>query len=104
LFLAIKEFEGWYPGSLSYRNFNPCNLRTDGDLGRYAGFAKFSSYENGVKRCMRSIDWYASQGSTIADMMYAWAPESDGNNPSAYVQHITDKTGITASTKISDLI
>lgn len=34
---AIKSFEGWYPGSRSYRNNNPGNLRWFGSSIPWAG-------------------------------------------------------------------
>jgi hypothetical protein len=48
---AIQSFEGWFPGSVSYRNKNPGNLKYTGQrkaIGRDAqNHAIFASYKDG---------------------------------------------------------
>src|SRR5206468_10792525 len=50
---AIQEFEGWHPGSRSYRNNNPGNLKGGGQAGAVGqddeGHTIFSSYAAGRK-------------------------------------------------------
>lgn len=101
---AKQKAEGWFEGSLSYQNNNPCNLRVDGDLGRYAGFGKFSTYELGVERCIRSIKWYADHGATVEGLVYGFSPPSD--NPHDAIENhlsiVTQATGVGRNEKLSD--
>jgi hypothetical protein len=83
---AIMAFEGWKPGSKSYRNRNPGNLRnSDGTfivfntfIGGYSSLiAELKSKFSGNNR--RGI----TPQSTLQDLMNVYAPPADGN-PTTY--------------------
>lgn len=106
---AIQEFEGWYPGSVAYRNSNPGNLKyaaQPGSVGQDSrGFAIFSTFEDGWKALLSLLQGYAARHPnwTLADLMAVYAPVSDSNNPTGYANFIGSRAGISAQTKLGEL-
>lgn len=93
----IQHFEGWYPGSRSYRNNNPGNIRPGNlSLGQIGvdggGFAIFPDYNTGYNALVNDI--YAKftgntrtglgPGSSVVDFFRVYAPAGDNNNPTQY--------------------
>ena len=93
---AVQLHEGFYPGSLSYRNNNPGNLR-----GKRGAFMQFPTYEEGLialKYDLKmKIDGEAGsiqrfckstgipyERVTFLDMISIYAPSADHNNPIQY--------------------
>lgn len=103
---TIQTQEGYFPGSVAYRNNNPGNLLFVGQAGATLGdrgFARFASYDAGVDALNNQIQLYASRGLTIDQMMNIYAPASDGNNPATYAQRIAAALGVGVDTPLSAL-
>jgi hypothetical protein len=104
---AIQRQEGYYPGSLAYRNNNPGNLIYAGQTGAVVGdggFAKFPTYQDGLNALYNQIQLYASRGMTIQDMMNVYAPAGDGgNDPTGYAETIAAAVGATPDTPLTSL-
>lgn len=109
---AIQAFEGWLPGTRSYRNNNPGNLKfttwthEQGATGQdSAGFAVFPNYETGraaltallMLRVRQHPEW------TLLDLFNSYAPPSDNNPTQTYAATVAKKAGVTVDTKLGDL-
>mgnify|MGYP000919563887 CR=1 FL=1 len=108
--LAIQSHEGWYPGSRSYRNKNPGNLRSwPTQIGTDGGFAVFASYDQGfsaLKTLVRNA--MAQKGSyknvrTIKEFFDVYAPSSDGNSPTSYAAAVAKRCGVLTSFELKNL-
>lgn len=66
---AIKNFEGWYPGSRAYRNNNPGNLKFAGQKGTTGqdeqGHAIFGTYSQGWDALINQLTIAANGKSKI---------------------------------------
>lgn len=95
---AIMTYEGWRPGSRSYRNRNPGNLRssplatsTDG-----AGYAIFPSLSVGYMALCQDISDKAEgktatglgPSSNLLDFFNVYAPSGDANTPIQYAYFV----------------
>ena len=88
---AIMKFEGWQPGTRSYRNRNPGNLE-DG-LGNYK---VFPSLVEGYSALLTDLSdkflGHTRTGlgpdSTILQLMMKYAPPADNNPTQAYTDFI----------------
>jgi len=116
--LAIKEFEGWYPGSRSFRNKNPGNLR----FSKYTqsleaigkdekNFCIFKCEEIGFGAlCQLLTDAFNGllipykKCKTLLDFFKVYAPSSDGNYPLKYVAFVSKKMGIDSGVLLKDLV
>lgn len=112
--LGIQKHEGWYPGSRSYRNLSPGNIKYIGQkraIGKdSAGFCIFSSYEDGfaelkdiVLRCKNGESSVYKQSFNFYDFFNIYAPSSDNNNPKIYAEFVASFVGVPPKTKIMDL-
>jgi len=101
---GIQTQEGYYPGSRSYRNNNPGNLRFAGQPGASSdpdGFAVFGSYSQGLQALKNQISLDVSRRSdvngrpisTLSDLLSSWAPPSE-NDTTAYIAAVSATTGI----------
>ena len=103
---AIKQFEGWNPGSVSYRNNNPGNVRS------VAGpFKKFLTYEEGWNYLLDYLTRAATgkhaayrPDMNLQEFFGVYAPSSDGNHPNNYANFVGKKIGVDIKTKIKDLV
>ena len=126
---GIKNHEGWFTGSRSFRNNNPGNfkygplMRSYGATGEdIGGFAKFPSYEKGwnalvnfLKEARRNnliayrqiaIDRKRPGNiPTLADFFDVYAPSSDDNDPKAYAKSVASYIGdgVTVDTPVSQI-
>lgn len=112
---AVKEHEGWYPGSRSYRNNNPANAKFVGQkntVGRDdKGFAIFKSYQDGLNY-LCTILYNAAAGKskvyrpnmTLLEWAQTYAPASDNNDSDRYAQVVAAKIGVSVNTKLKDLL
>ena len=93
---AIMQFEGWKPGSRSWRNRNPGNLRpynssqpTDGQ-----NYRVFPSLSDGFEALTQDLEakFSGSHGlnhsSTLLDLLNIYAPAGDANDPSQYAEFV----------------
>ena len=125
---AIQTQEGYYPGTVAYKNNNPGNLGptpwTQSQPG-YAGvgaggFAMFDSPASGTAAMDALIQNYSNRGYTVQQMLNAWAPAcADGstpmggvcangaaqvNNPTLYAQNVAAAAGVTPDTLLSQVL
>jgi hypothetical protein len=111
---AIQEFEGYYPGSKSFRNKNPGNLRyikQAGSIGQdTTGFAIFRTYHDGrkalymmLKRAATGLSKVYRPDMSLASFFHTYAPTSDNNAPDTYAKFVAKKLGVSVTTKIKDL-
>ena len=112
---AIQAREGWAPGTTSYRNCNPFNLKYAGQLGSTGkdarGFAVFPTYESGLNAGRRQILLVASGKSkvypnpcTLTKFFAIYAPASDNNAPVEYVKFVAGKMGVDTTFILSELL
>lgn len=106
---AIQQMEGYYPGSLSYKNNNPGNLVSGDFASQYGGtpgaggFAQFPSYSAGQQAQDALVTQYANKGYTLDQLINAWAPSSDGNNTQNYQNFMAQQLGVSGSTPLIQL-
>lgn len=121
---AIQEREGWAPGSHSYRNNNPGNLRySPYQSGRdSSNFSIFPTYAAGLNALMHQLRIVCNGTSpaynsaarskfglancsllSIYQFYEIYAPSSDQNDPSSYANFVAKRLGVTPWTKIKDL-
>lgn len=86
---AIATAEGFFvSGSLPAVNHNPGDLRAsslDRPKDRH-GFVVFKSDEEGVAALYRQIALDVARGVSLRQLVYKWAPPSDGNDSENYVR------------------
>jgi hypothetical protein len=103
---AIAQMEGYNVlGSVAQRNNNPGNLRAS----PYAtgtdskGYAIFPDAATGQEALMYQLSLYSGRGMDLQQMINVYAPASDNNNPSNYLNFITGQLGVGPSTSLSAL-
>lgn len=96
---TIQKIEGWFPGSLSYRNNNPGNLRPAGQPGctPVNGFCSFPTYDDGYQALVRDLQAKANRGMTIQGAINVYAPASDSNDPVSYAAQLAAANGLSVS-------
>lgn len=111
---AIKRFEGWAPGTVSWRNNNPGNLRSSA-LASSAdeGYATFASYEMGMyallldlaMKCRGKTSTSLTPLSTLLELVRVYAPADDDNQPDRYAVFIAEMVdGVRIDTPIWRLL
>ncbi len=109
---AIQRFEGWKPGSVSYRNNNPGNLRAGvGQSGTDAnGYAIFPDYQTGFAALERQVDINIGRGLSLDEFFGGkpgvypgYAPSGDSNDPGKYSQVVAGWLGIDPNTPLQDI-
>ncbi len=103
---TIQKIEGWFPGSKSFRNNNPGNLRyATPILGATSvdasGFLVFPDYSTGYAALQHQVTLDASRGLSIADAIAKYAPASDGNDPASYAAKIAAASGLSVTDQLS---
>jgi len=103
---AIQQHEGWFPGSRSFRNNNPGNLKFSGQFGAVGadanGFAIFPDYDTGREaliadlraKALKYPNWSILQIMTryLGGNPNAPAVTSEGD-PFAYARAVANKLG-----------
>lgn len=91
------------------RNNNPLNIRVSSTkwvgkcLGNTDGaFEQFQTLEYGLRAAIINIRTYIKRDHVdmIRTIISKWAPESDGNNVSAYVSVVCKKANLEPSTRV----
>ncbi|RTL57719.1 MAG: hypothetical protein EKK46_02675 [Rhodocyclaceae bacterium] len=94
-------------GSLSWRNYNPGNMRAGVSgydaIGRNSGFAIFPDEETGFGAVVANLNTPRYQGLTVGQAIATWAPGSDGNDPVRYASQVSRWTGLNAETRMNAL-
>lgn len=120
LMMAMAIHEGWHPagtsstpgGSRSYRHHNPGNLRVSPFASSTVdGFAVFNNDFVGwnafqwdlLQKAKGNTSTGLNGKSTLRDLIYKWAPPSDGNDTEAYVRFVEKESGIAASTTLATI-
>ena len=95
---AGMHHEGWYPGSRSYRNRNPGNLRASPlpHTMDNADYCVFPSFEDGYHALLAELRMKATGAnqhgigpdSTLNELYDVYAPRSDKNDPNAYADAV----------------
>lgn len=108
---AIKEFEGWYVGSRSYRNNNPGNLKYAGQPGATgadeSGHAIFDSYASGweaLKNQLRIAFTGASRVYGPGDNFYDFFGKYAEGNAPQYAEFVAGKLGVSPFDTLGSLI
>lgn len=107
---AIQTHEGFFPGSRSYRNNSPGNLKFIGQAGaQYAdaeGFAVFTDYAAGLAALRRDIEIkiFSKQLDTPSDLVHVYAPAADGNDEGKYAWAIAQALGIGVTDSLAKLV
>lgn len=112
--ISIRDYEG-SPGDRNYRNNNPGNCRYSsigydrsyGHVGRDPqNFAIFQDYETGFRYLKNLVTSkiLANPDHTITQFFEAYAPASDGNNPSLYALHVAKQIGVSVETPVKNLL
>ena len=84
------------------RNNNPLNIRKSNDkfVGEIqpsgdAAFKQFESTKYGYRAAFIILNSYIKNGNnTIEKIVSRWAPASDNNNTSSYIEHVEQRSGI----------
>lgn len=108
---AIQDFEGWYPGSKSYRHNNPGNLRRWPGVPTVNGFAMFATEWDGFRALYRLLERAASGKSriykpdmTLVEFFARYAPSKDHNDPETYAKFVARRLGVTENTTIKEAL
>lgn len=116
---GIKEHEGWYVGSRSYRNLNPGNIKFVGQkraVGKDSGgFCIFASYDDGLQeledllvRAATSPDTVNYQANmTLLQFFQKYCedlPNTKENEPEIYANKVAKKIGVVVGAPIKNLI
>jgi hypothetical protein len=111
---AIRQEEGYAPGTPAFVNNNPGNLVYAGQTGASqgaGGFASFTSYAAGETALENQILLDATRGTdvngnpttTVTQLISSWAPASTGNNTAAYIASVAAQTGYDPDAPLSSL-
>lgn len=110
---AIMAFEGWRPGSCSYRHSNPGNLRWSPlMIGNADGYARFASFADGWNALVRDVTIKASgksksglkPESSIVDFFRVYAPAADSNHPETYARFVVQRAQLPEGCTLGDLL
>lgn len=111
---AIQDFEGWFPGSRSYRNNNPGNLRWFGSTIPWEGATGldesnhviFESYEAGLEALKNQL-WLAFTGRSRVyspeDTLKTFFGKYAEANQDSYAAFVASKLNVSVDTKLKDL-
>lgn len=116
---AIQTYEGWSPGSRSYKNNNPGNLEfhhqphavLESVVTGRARFAKFDTYDHGFE-ALKDLITRALEGEmnvysptmSIKQFFDVYSPSNDGNDPDAYARFVAGQVGCSIFTQVKSLL
>ena len=107
--IARKEGFG-IPGALPTVRHNPGDLRHSPHSQHPGGPAHkddvgtIDTDQHGWSDLERQLQIYADEGLTLRQMIHLYAPESDHNNTSAYLQFVCNGLGLAPETKVSEAL
>lgn len=102
---AIQDFEGWKPGSKSYRNNNPGNIKnTKGQFIKYASYEQgFNALKDYIQRACTGKHKAYKPDFTIKDFIKTYAPDGEPIVTN-YSNAIAKKLELPVTTKLKDLV
>lgn len=107
---AIKSFEGWFPGSRSYRNNNPGNLKFVNQAGATGpdetGHAIFDSYNSGWSALIHQLTIATTGVSQVYapyDTLYDFFKKYAEENSTQYAEFVARRLGVSPYTQIREL-
>ena len=96
---AIASAEGFFvAGSLPQRDNNPGDLRAAPWLKNsilQSGFWQANTKQEGIAGLYHQLALDIARGYSLRQLIYAWAPPTDGNKTQNYLQETARRTGIT---------
>jgi hypothetical protein len=108
---AIKQFEGWAPGSRSFRNNNPGNIKYAGQKGTVGqdeqGHAIFDTYESGWNALIRQLRIAFLGTSHVyspSDTLYSFFEKYAEGNSESYAEFVASALGVDPNTSLGALI
>ena len=113
---AVKEHEGWYPGSRAFRNHNPGNFRCSAlmtDLGAIRcddNFSVFADDASGWNALVQFVTYAcknelrAYKDKTIYGFFEVYAPSGDNNTPRRYAEIVAAAVGVSPDSKMAALL
>ena len=110
---AIMSFEGWRPGSRSYRNCNPGNMRWSPVMVRQDdGYAVFNTFADGWFALLKDVSIKASgksrhgigPSSSILEFFKVYAPSKDSNHPELYAAYVIDRARLPIDCTLAELL
>lgn len=107
----IQRQEGYYPGSRSWRNNNPGNLRPNsmmfaGQTGVDPnGFAVFPDYQTGYNALITDLQTHFNRnpGQTLADFIRSYASSSPVDQQASYIAALASGLGVSPDTPLSQI-
>lgn len=114
---ALMKFEGWTPGSRSYRNRNPGNLE-GGSVVDPQGYNVYQTLIDGYKALTNDLfDKFSGNNhhglgpdSTVIQLMNIYAPPSDNNPTEKYAEFMASWVSkalnkqITINSKLREIV
>jgi hypothetical protein len=111
---AIKQHEGYYIGSRSYRNNNPGNLKFVGQANAIkeanGSFCVFDTYEHGWQALINMItnavngkSQIYSPTMTVLQFFEKYAPSADSNDPKRYAEAVATYVGFSVNSELEEL-
>jgi hypothetical protein len=108
---TIQQVEGYYPGTLAYRNNNPGNLvytsyyaQNYGAVPGDGGFAKFPDYGTGYAALQHQVQVDAGRGDSFYDLTYSWLGSGQGGDWRSYAETIAGSLGVDPSSRVQDTL
>lgn len=95
LAVLIAQQEGFgVPGAIPTVRNNPGDLRHSPHSAHPAddpnGIGTIDTVEHGWEDLERQLKLNASRGMNLQQCIFTWAPQSDGNDPGAYLRNVID--------------
>jgi len=116
---AIQNFEGWYPGSRSYRNNNPGNMRWNFPVNPFpskwigaigvdeTNHVIFDTYANGRSALIYQISLAFDNKSSIYNnkmTLYEFFEKYAEGNQKQYAEYVAKQLGVPATTQLSQIV
>lgn len=107
---AIMEFEGYFEGSLSWKNKNPGNLKNVGQIGVIGtdsqGHAIFGTFEEGyaalINQIRRMFQGYGSLYQPTMTLYQVFSKYAEGNSRE-YAQFVASRLGVSPDNTLEEI-
>lgn len=107
---AIMEFEGYFQGSVSYKNNNPGNLKFRGQAGATGadsqGHAIFSTFEEGYNALVNQVRIMFTAGGSLYNpgmtLYQVFAKYAEANSV-PYAQFVASRLGVSPDNTLQEI-